>query len=176
MIIIRQPEEVARWHLAFHVKRLTWWGEYFIPGRFSHVSAFAYLSLAKCWLLIEMTPRSNAKVVVWPDASENYIMPSPLVRWTEDCSILAMDVRRRYGLSVKVSFFWRCTTAVKDLLGVKSRALSPEGLWDDLVRQGAKVVFDGQHGELETTAAGSGPGGADAGGADPAAAGGAELA
>ena len=157
MLVIRQPEEVARWHLAFHVKQGRWKWEFLIPGRYSHVSAFAYLPLAKCWLLIEQSPRTNARCVVWPDASETLNMPATLALWTDDCSILAMDVRRRYGFSLKVGFW--CTSAVKDLIGVKSWALSPEGLWRDLVSKGAFVVYDLHQGA--GSAAGPATNGAD---------------
>lgn len=164
MLIVRQAEEVARWHLAFHVKQGLWLPyEKFIPGRFSHVSAFSYLGQAKCWLLIEQSPRTNARVVVWPDASETYNMPASLAAWTDDCSILAVDVRRRHGFSPKLGFW--CVSAVKDLIGVSSWALSPEGLWRDLVRKGARVVYDGEH-EGPRRAAGSDADGADGAGAE----------
>jgi hypothetical protein len=170
MLIVRQPEEVARWHLAFHVKQGLWLPfERFIPGRFTHVSAFTYLGGPKCWLLIEQSPRTNARVVVWPDASESYDMPPTLAAWTDDCSILAVDVRRRHGFSLKLGFW--CVSAVKDLIGVSSWALSPEGLWRDLVRQGARVVYDGEH-ESAGSEAGSHADGADRAGAERPAKGG----
>jgi hypothetical protein len=170
MLIVREPEEVARWRLAFHLKRGLWlpW-ERLIPGRFTHVSAFTYLGGPKCWLLIEQSPRTNARVVVWPDASESYLMPPTLAQWTDDCSILTVDVRQRYGFSLKLGFW--CVSAVKDLVGSKSWALSPEGLWRDMVRTGARVVYDN---EREGAAAAAGPDadGRDEAGADRAAEGG----
>lgn len=145
MLIVRQAEEVSKWHLAFHVKQGLWLPyEKLIPGRFSHVSAFAYLGGPKCWLLIEQSPRTNARVVVWPDASETYNMPPMLSAWTDNCSILAVDVRQRCGFRLNLGFW--CVSAVKDLIGVSSWALSPEGLWRDLQRKGAKVVYDANQG------------------------------
>lgn len=139
MIIVRQAEEVQRWHFVFHVKHHTWWGERFIPGRFSHVSAFAYMHLAKVWILVEQSPRTNTRVLVWPEYRADE-MPPFLINWTMDSSILAADVRRRSDFRPKTGF--SCVGSVKDLIGSRSRALSPEGLFHDLVREGAKIVYD----------------------------------
>ena len=130
MFIIRTPEEVQRYHLAFHCKRGDWWFERLIPGRFTHVSAFAYLTGPRMWLLIENSPRTNARVCLWPDDGD-VTMPPGLIAWTSNCSILAADVRRRYDFRLKLGFW--CVSAAKDLIGSRSRALSPEGCWRDLL-------------------------------------------
>lgn len=140
MLIFRQPEEVTRWWLAFHVKQGYWRYERLIPGRFSHVSAFAYLSGPKVWLLVENSPRTQSRIAIWPDASDDPTMPPQLAEWTTHCSILRAEVRQRQGFRLKIGFW--CVTAVKDLLGSSSRALSPEGLWRDLIREGADLVYD----------------------------------
>ena len=137
MFIQRTPELVSRWYLAFHLKRNDWWGERLIPGRFSHVSAFSYLDGPKVWVLVDHTPRRTGTVGIWP--SDHHI-PSELGVWVANCSILRADVRQREGFRPRFGFW--CVTAVKDLLGSESGALSPEGLWNDLVRAGAQIVHD----------------------------------
>lgn len=137
MFVFRQPEVVSRWYLAFHLKRGDWWAERLIPGRFSHVSAFAYLEGPKIWVLIDHTPRRTGTVAVWPGEP---IVPPELGLWTANCSILLADVRHREGFRPRFGFW--CVTAVKDLIGHSGRALSPEGLWNDLVRNGAQIVHD----------------------------------
>jgi len=102
MFVVRQPEIVTRWYLAFHLKDGVWWGNRFIPGRFSHVSAFAYLPLPKIWLMIDHTPRRTGTAAVWPGEP---LVPPELALWTANCSILVADVKQREGFRPRFGFW-----------------------------------------------------------------------
>ena len=124
LLVAREPEEVRAWFVAFHVKKYEWWGERFIPGRFGHVSAFAFLPRARSWVLFSFSPVTGPTVAVFPlEADDELGMPRGLALWTRHTGILKVKVRRNRDWTPKAGLF--CVAGVKMLIGSKSRALLP---------------------------------------------------
>jgi hypothetical protein len=149
------------------VKQGKWRYEWAMPGRFAHVSAFAWMGRAKVWLLIDFSPLTGPHAVVWPFLKDDKAIPLGLMNWIANANILKAKVRRKRDWTPKFGFY--CVSQVKMLLGSPSWALSPEGLWRDLSREGSTIVWEA-HGldESPRPEAGSLSGGADGNGASQA--------
>jgi hypothetical protein len=132
--------QVERWHVVFHMKRHEHLLEKLVRGRFGHVSAFAHLIGPGVWLMIDFSPLTGPHCVLWPFLDDPHQMPLGLAEWTANASILKAIVRRKRGFAPKWGLY--CVPFVKQLVGSTSRALSPEGLWRDLQREGAEVVYN----------------------------------
>lgn len=115
------PETVGTltWNVVFERGRTPW----------GHVLAFAFDGLT--WLVVD--PH-----IGW---TEVYSVPADEIeRWIADLgevSILRLEGRRRAPLLP--GFF--CVGTIKRLIGLRSGALSPEGLRRDLLRAGARPEF-----------------------------------
>lgn len=167
MIIFREPQEVTTWFLVFHPDSLLWWMR-FVPGRWKHVSAFAFADRAKVWVFYDVS-LAGTKVMVLPEGKAAL---ERLAEWTAHCHILKFTCRETSRARPHIVF--SCAGAMKHLLGLSGGAVRADTLWRDLLRQGAEIVHDGTQRRVEPCAASCGdPGGFDAAGSHgPAAAGG----
>jgi hypothetical protein len=132
------------WTLVFCKNRGPWWVRLLACGRYNHVKAVAYLPKLRAWLFYDVkfngtrvliapadTPGTSTFLHEYLDNSDTILMPRlPMPR----------RVTPQPG-------FW-CTIAMKHLVGIRSRALRPDRLWQDCIAAGGKP-----HAKLTTSAA-----------------------
>lgn len=120
----------------------TWWSKY-LPVGYRHVTAAAWFSDQERWVYFNPTRRGTV-ILLYREAEFG-------PRMTQLMHDSSMILRVRGGLRRESTpFGWWCTGAIKALLGIRSRALSPRALALHLLRNGAEVVprpersFDGE--------------------------------
>jgi len=150
----------GEWYVAFWgLERLGWWDVFTRPG-FRHVMAFAFSSHAERWLVYDVTRDRTFVRAYRPEAFDLWIGSIP-----EEATVLKVPAepigRRSYQRAAFI-----CTTAVKHLLGLRSRALRPHALYRDLMASGAKYAF-GTGPEHARTQSHSPAGGSDGQGGPP---------
>lgn len=109
-----------------------WWSR-FLPAGYRHVAAAAWFAEQERWVYYDPTRRGTV-ILVYRDEE----FGGRLQRLIDD-SALILRVRASQSRA-STPFGWWCTGAVKALLGVKARALSPKSLANHLLRHGAEVV------------------------------------
>ncbi len=135
------PMTIYRWHIAFwkHQKRRYWFQRLFARGPYFHVSALGYSARCNMWVLYA------------PDTNGTRIK----LLHNDDSFLALLDVHRKHADMLTVTAagderprhtIWRpghyCVPAIIRLLGVRSGALTPGGLYSDLVAMGAKPSFE----------------------------------
>lgn len=109
-----------------------WWSRFLQPG-YRHVIACAWFAEQERWVYFNPTRRGTV-ILLYRD--EEF---GPRFTQLVASSSLVLRVTARQARAT-TPFGWWCTGAIKALLGVKSRALSPKGLADHLLRHGAVTV------------------------------------
>ena len=145
LTLVAKPTAVEpdTWFIVFHpVSATTWLNR--LPLRFRHVSAFAYVHAAGCWLLYDVQFWATRHIVL-PD---NAGALDFLAGFTEGCTVLHMKRAGPSHLWFRAGFW--CVPAIKHLLGLRSGALLPSGLFRSCLRAGAKII----HGPPEVRSAG----------------------
>ncbi len=109
-----------------------WWSRFLAPG-YRHVSACAWFADQERWVYFNPTRRGTVILLYREDEFGG--------RFTQLMNSSSCVLRVRAGLArSSTPFGWWCTGAIKALLGVRCRALSPLQLRDHLLRHGAEVV------------------------------------
>src|SRR5581483_3821694 len=109
-----------------------WWARALRPG-FRHVSAAAWFDRAERWIYFD--PLSSGLHI---EIDTHAGFGSRFAQlWRDSAAILRVRAVPRQG-RLPPAFF--CVGAMKALLGTRSRALSPRGLYRDLLREGAELV------------------------------------
>ncbi len=98
-----------------------------------HVYAFAHDPFADVWIVVD--PHFRWTEIYALKAGEQFD------RWVRIVSEGADIYRLRGRGNAPVLPGWFCVAQVKRLIGLRSGALSPEGLRRDLLRAGAQQVF-----------------------------------
>lgn len=133
-----QPPMTPEWYVAFwDGDQPHWWWRLCQPG-FRHVAAFAYYPDMAVWLVYEVTTRRTLIHALAPSQMDAWVESLPVNR-----TIVAFEPTQEPEAPALRLGFW-CTPAVAHLVGVRSRALRPEALYRDLVRQGARPAFEGE--------------------------------
>lgn len=131
---------IIHWYVGFigdHEGRGRHWFDLFTDKDFRHVLAIGYDPMNKVWVYYDPTLLATIIDVYHPDneALNGLIsFVSRNGRW--------LKVKPK----IKVCSFgrWRhyCVPAIKHLLGSSSSALTPRGLYRDLIREGAQPAFE----------------------------------
>ena len=138
MIVQIEPDEITTWFLAFYGRSSVAWLDRLVPGRFKHVSAFGYSHGARVWVFYDFG-FTRARVFVLPAGERANAM---LGEWTAEASVLKINSGQGRAPWLRLGFW--CVPAMRHLVGVRSGALLPDGLWRDCLQQGAGTVFDGR--------------------------------
>ncbi len=139
---IEQPEF---WLVAFHEAAGTPWVNW-VPGRFKHVSMVAYFRDARSWVVYDPA-LVGTRVVLYADTDAGL---NELGLWLDDALVVRMPARtqdvalmRTQGgapLGLGRVGFW-CVPAVRHALGLRSRALLPDGLLRDCLANGGTIAM-----------------------------------
>lgn len=134
MITDYQP---ASWCVVFNLEAATGWAR-FVPGRFKHVRAYAFIPKTRTWLFYDVS-FGGTELMAIPDGPDaraaiwSYIGPpgrSVIV------SVPCLPQRRR-------RFPWSnwCTSALRHLLNLPGSSVRPSGFYRDCLAAGG-VPFD----------------------------------
>lgn len=131
---------ITRWYVGFNGdyngREKRWW-DIFTCNEFRHCMLLGYDPQLGVWLYYDPTMNGAAvEIFCQDDPSIDMIIQHFAVngKW--------LKVKPQKHLFV--TGLWRlyCVTAVKHILGIKSSALTPKGLYRDLVKAGATPVFE----------------------------------
>lgn len=131
---------IARWYIGFlgdHPDRPKAWHDIFTCPDFRHCMVLGYDPYLRIWVMYDpLTTGTRIEVFDIDDKSLNII----IAFITEHGRWLKTDP----GSAVFPAGQWRlyCVPAIKHLLGIKSSALTPKGLYRDLLKAGAQPVFE----------------------------------
>jgi hypothetical protein len=128
--------EPTHWMLVFWPRAAKDWVNRWVPGRFKHVSAIGYVARTQMWLFYDIQLPRTVIVAVPQDHGGELVAG----RFMTNNAVLQMPVNlagRRWGVMTP----W-CVGGIKHLIGLKSCALTPDGLWRDCIANGAEVLSD----------------------------------
>lgn len=128
---------VDRWFVAFWPQK-EWWQLY---GRFSHVTCLGFSRQTDTWIAYDVNSiGTHFRVAYAFDDVENMLNHY----WTHAVVVEALPPAREGSkpLRLVARSPFSCVSAAKHLLGINSRALSPEGLYNTMIAQGCTVVND----------------------------------
>jgi len=131
--VIAAPIE-PDWTLVFCKNPGPWWVRLLAWGRYNHVKAIAYVPAIRAWLFYDVK-FNGTKVMLALEADPH--SDNLLQDYLENCDAIAMPRLPTPKRTSPQLGFW-CTIAMKHLVGLRSRALRPDGLWRDCVRAGGK--------------------------------------
>jgi hypothetical protein len=131
----RLATEPDHWFLAFHRSAANRFVEWLACGEFKHISAFAYMPGYKAWLIYDVQMLGTRLQLVPHDEFLG-------LDWITHASILRVHRGGgRWSLASRLGFY--CVPAVKHLLGLRCLALTPDGLYRHILRNGG-VCIDGR--------------------------------
>lgn len=121
--------------LVFDPSSDHWWISLLACGRYRHVRACAYVKTTRLWLFYDVT-LSPTLVMALPDgdAAAMYFHD-----FTKGCDLVRIAPSRRRGLQFSPL---TCVSAIKRLIGLKSRALRPDRLFRDCIAAGGRPLED----------------------------------
>ncbi|TXH12884.1 MAG: hypothetical protein E6R03_12155 [Hyphomicrobiaceae bacterium] len=118
------------------VKRREHMIDWISPLAFQHCFAFFYDPSAERWMLYEVNRGGAGILALKGDEFDRWLT---FMRW-QGGRVLRIDTpppRNRPPFQLGM---W-CVVAVRHMVGIRSRAIRPIGLWRDLLKAGASEVF-----------------------------------
>lgn len=132
MNLVSDNSPVRRWIVCFGDSVPTFWSRMLRPG-FRHCCAASYFADQKRWVYVDPCRSGTVVEVLRPDEFAGRFQHL----MANSSHVLSIAARRERKRTAAV---WYCVGALKGLLGLKSGALSPWGLYRDLIRAGAEKV------------------------------------
>lgn len=129
---------IHSWHVVFRDNRMnSVWNFFTIPG-YRHVAAYGYSPDKNVWIVVD--PGRDCMTVQVLDMDE--LAAWVRVNGDRTSSILRIDAKE--GGYAASRFGHTCVTAIKRLIGLRSGAFTPQGLFHEMRRHGAEDVFLGR--------------------------------
>lgn len=126
--------EPSHWLLVFEHETSWRWLNRLIPGRFKHVWAVGYVPQTDLWIFYDVNFRRTVITAVPDDDNAQAVID----RMTAGKTVLQMPVLECRPHMIG---FW-CVPAMKHLIGLRSGALLPAGLYRHCIAAGAKIISD----------------------------------
>lgn len=128
------------WNVVFNREAASGWAKW-VPGRYKHVRAYAFLPATKQWLFYDVS-FAGTEIAVIPHGLDSYEKIFEFIGPPGKADIVSMKrlpSRRRW-------FPWSnwCTPALRHLLNLPGRALKPDGFYRDCLANGG-VPFEAEH-------------------------------
>jgi hypothetical protein len=125
----------AFWYVVFRRQTTVAWIDRLLPfARFRHVMAVGYFPDARCWIAVDPTIRG-----LCIDARRTEESGDWLDRVAGGDAVLKVAARQSGRRLLRACW---CVPAIAGLVGSASGALRPDGLWRDLVAEGAGIIID----------------------------------
>lgn len=141
--------EPAVWNVVFNREAASGWAR-FVPGRYKHVRAYAFIPATRIWLFYDVSFSGTALMAIpdGPDAIDaiySFIGPPGV---SDIVAMRRLPVRRR-------RFPWSnwCTTSLRHLLNLPGSALLVDGFHRECLANGG-VPFEDYDGSATVPAAG----------------------
>lgn len=128
--------EARRWTVVFHRRAENWFFAALAMGEFKHVSAFAFIPELGIWTIYDVGFR-RTRLVHLADTDHAKTILAHIIKG--NCTV-TVEARDDFLPLMRAGLF--CTTAIKHLIGARSRALRPDRLFRHLVAQGGVVLDD----------------------------------
>jgi hypothetical protein len=122
------------WTLVFCKRPWRWWVRLLAWGRYNHVKAVAYLPRLRAWLFYDVKFNGTHVLLAHADAPGTSAFLQDYLDNTDTIMMPRVPTPRRVAPQPG---FW-CTIAMKHLVGIRSRALRPDRLWQDCIAAGGK--------------------------------------
>ena len=122
------------WIVVFRPTSASWLVRTFVPGRFKHVSAFAYLPGLKVWVTYDVG-FDGTKIVVIPDGPQVNTVLAP---WLADCTLVRM--KRKCAARSSIALFGWCAPSIARLIGLSGGTLRPMALYHHCLRNGGVII------------------------------------
>lgn len=123
---------VRLWTVFFGDSVPTFWSRMLRPG-FRHVAAASYFADQERWVYVDPCRSGTVVEVLRPDEFATRFQHL----MANSSHVLSFAARRERRRTAAV---WFCVGAVKALLGINSQAVTPYGLYGDLLLAGAECV------------------------------------
>jgi hypothetical protein len=136
------------WNVVFNREAASGWAKW-VPGRYKHVRAYAFLPATKQWLFYDVS-FAGTEIAVIPHGLDSYEKIYEFIGPPGAADIVAMKrlpARRRW-------FPWSnwCTPALRHLLNLPGSALKPDAFYCDCLANGG-VPFEAEHGRAAVSEA-----------------------
>lgn len=118
--------------------RTAWWDVFTRPG-YRHVAAFWFDGASGRWVVLEYQSARLVVMVLEPEAFDSWLLDRQVNHGARVLRVRAREWSSKWGRLG----LW-CVPVTAHLVGSRSRAFTPAGLWRDLVREGAVPAFDGR--------------------------------
>jgi hypothetical protein len=122
------------WTLVFCKKPGRWWVRLLACGRYNHVKAVAYLPSLRAWLFYDVRFNGTHVRLAPADAPGTGTLLHDYLADSDTVTMPRLPIPSRVAPQIG---FW-CTIAMKHLVGIRSRALRPDRLWQDCIAAGGK--------------------------------------
>jgi hypothetical protein len=131
------------WNVVFNLEAASGWAR-FVPGRYKHVRAYAYLPATRTWLFYDMS-FSGTEISAIPHGPDSYAKIWEFIGPDHASDIVSV---RRLP-SRKRLFPWSnwCTSGLRHLLNLPGGALRPDAFYRDCLDNG--VPFEAHDGSAE---------------------------
>lgn len=130
------PTSPRIWHVAFVGTKRDHPYDWMSPLGFLHVFAFGFIASADRWVVYDVG-LYGTEILCFPNADQFSAWYARLLE--EGATVVKVVSKPCKPLTGRMGL--TCVNAVKRLVGARSSALRPIGLFRDLVAQGGKVVF-----------------------------------
>ena len=122
------------WILVFCKSPGRWWVRLLAWGRYHHVKAIAHLPRMRGWLIYDVKFNGTRVMLAHEDDPGTGAFLRDYLDNTDTIAMPRLPIPKR---SFPQLGFW-CTIAMKHLVGIRSRALRPDRLWQDCIAAGGK--------------------------------------
>lgn len=127
----------AIWHVVFNRDIREFSFDWMNPCGFRHVFCFGYCPIAKTWVVYDASLNGvDLKVIPAGDAMAGFYQ-----KLLEAKSTIVRVRAAERSPAWRHRVFFTCVTGVKQIIRSPSGALRPIGLFRDLLREGAQIVF-----------------------------------
>ncbi len=147
--VVREMADPTDWIVVFRPTTTSWLVRTFVPGKFKHVCACAYLPNLRAWVTYDVG-FDGTKIMVIPDGPEASAVLAP---WLDGCTLVRMAKRPTRGIAV---FGW-CAPSIARLIGLRGRYVAPTSLYRECLRNGGTLI-DGRQHQHSTDATAAAPG------------------
>lgn len=123
--------EPELWNVVFHRDVTCWWHR-LLPGEFKHVFAYAYIPELDLFMVYDVW-RKRTRIVLLPHCGRAI---EGLSDMTTNAEVVKFRARIRAGVPFAA---FSCVSTIKHLLGIRSVAVTPSGLYRCLIKLGGET-------------------------------------
>lgn len=124
----------CEWFVVFKKKSMMRWANW-APGKFKHCFAMTFIAEQQIWVFVEFAALSGTAVSICANGEAD--------GWLAEASRDAVVVKMPAGLAKGWPLGLWCVPLTAHVIGLKSSALLPDGLFRDCMANGGEIVIAG---------------------------------